>query len=143
MRLTKGSHLLLGLLLVASAAHPTLAQTALSERLPPAPIRPASRFTLTPTQNVWVVLLLDSSNGRIWQIHYSVSDSTFAGRLPISEEALVPATAARAGRFTLQETRNMFTFLLVDQDDGRVWQVQWSNDESARGVMRQLSKAVH
>ena len=143
MRLTMGSHLLLSLLLVASAAHPTLAQTTQGERLPPAPIRPASRFTLTPTQNIWVVLLLDSSNGRIWQIHFSVSDSDFAGRLPISEEALVPATAAHAGRFTLQETSNMFTFLLLDHDDGRVWQVQWSNDESARGVMRQLSQAVH
>jgi hypothetical protein len=137
------SRFLLSLLLLASAAHPTLAQTTQREHPAPAPIRPASRFTLTPTQNIWVSLLLDSSNGRIWQIHFSVSDSSFAGRLPISEEALVPATEAHAGRFTLQETSNIFTFLLLDHDDGRVWQVQWSNDESTRGVMRQLSQAVH
>jgi hypothetical protein len=60
----------------------------------------------------------------------------------LNEEAFAPPAAARVGRFTLQETPNIFTFLLLDQDDGRVWQVQWSNDADKRGVMRQLSDPI-
>jgi hypothetical protein len=66
----------------------------------------------------------------------------FTGRLALNEEAFAPPAAARVGRFTLQETQNIFTFLLLDQDDGRVWQVQWSNDADKRGVMRQLSEPI-
>jgi len=87
-------------------------------------------------------LLLDSSTGRIWQVHFALSDSSFAGRLALNDEALAPPAAAHVGRFTLQETQNIFTFLLLDQDDGRVWQVQWSNDADQRGVMRQLSEPI-
>jgi hypothetical protein len=105
-------------------------------------MRPTSRFTLTPTQNVWTSLLLDSSTGRIWQIHFGVSDSAFAGRVPVNEEKLVPPASARHGRFVLQETQNIFTFLLLDQEDGRVWQVQWSNDEENRGIIRRLSGPI-
>jgi len=87
-------------------------------------------------------LLLDSSTGRIWQVHFAVSDSSFAGRLTLNEEAFAPPEAAHVGRFTLQETQNVFTFLLLDQDDGRVWQVQWSNEKDQRGVLRQLSAQI-
>ena len=121
---------------------PVLSQAAPRERLTPAPVRPNSRFTLSPTQNMWVSLLLDSSNGRIWQVHFGVTDSAFAGRLPLNEHALAPPASAHVGRFSLQETANIFTFLLIDQDDGRVWQVQWSNDADQRGIMRVLSEGV-
>lgn len=30
------------------------------------------------------------------------------------------------GRFNLYSTQNMWTFILLDQVDGRTWQVQWS-----------------
>ncbi|MDE3152039.1 MAG: hypothetical protein KGL93_07305 [Gemmatimonadota bacterium] len=97
------------------------------------------RFELVPTQNIWTFLLLDSSNGRVWQVHYAVTDSAFAGRLPLNELELAPPASAHPGRFVLRETQNIFTFLLLDQDDGRVWQVQWSNDEKSRGIVRVLA----
>lgn len=132
----------IGLLMaLALAPHAALSQASSRERPNPAP-RPGSRFTMMPTQNNWVSLLLDSSNGRIWQVHFSVTDSTYAGRLALNEEALAPPASAHAGRFTLQETSNIFTFLLLDQDDGRVWQVQWSNDADKRGIVRVLSERV-
>jgi hypothetical protein len=112
------------------------------ERLTVTPQRSDVRFTLTPTQNIWTFLLLDSNNGRVWQVQYAVSDSAFTGRLSINEDVLAPRTSAHVGRFTLQETHSIFTFLLLDQDDGRVWQIQWSNDESQRGIVRVLSQTV-
>jgi hypothetical protein len=112
------------------------------DQLAAAPTRPDSRFTLSPTRNNWVFLLLDSSTGRIWQVHFALNDSSFAGRLPINEEALALPASARAGRFTLQETQNIFTFLLLDQDNGQVWQIQWSNEDDSRGVVRQLSRPL-
>ena len=129
------------ILVLATAAFSSAASQAPS-RAPAAAAadRPSARYTITLTQNIWTSLLLDSSTGRIWQVHFAVSDSAFAGRLPLNEEALVPPAAGRVGRFVLQETQNIFTFLLLDQDDGRVWQLQWSNDAKTRGIMRQLSK---
>ena len=39
------------------------------------------------------------------------------------------------GRFTLYATSNMFNFSLLDQIDGRVWQVQWSTDGEGNMVI--------
>jgi hypothetical protein len=114
------------------------AQSPQRERPVAAPVRPNARYTLTPTQNIWTSLLLDSSTGRIWQVHFALNDSSFAGRLAINEEALVQPAEAHVGRFALQETQNIFTFLLLDQDDGRIWHVQWSNGADKRGILRQL-----
>jgi hypothetical protein len=128
--------------LVAAPYRTSLSQSIQRERLTQAPVRTGPRFTLTPTQNISVSLLLDSSNGRIWQVHFSVNDSDFAGRLPINGDTLAPPASAHDGRFVLQETSNIFTFLLLDRDDGRVWQVQWSNDADKRGIVRVLSERV-
>jgi len=130
--------------LALTSAAPMSATSQAPQREQPAPAeaRPNARYTLSPTQNIWTSLLLDSSTGRIWQVHFALKDSAFAGRLAINEEALVPPAAAHVGRFVLQETQNIFTFLLLDQDDGRVWHVQWSNDADKRGIIRQLSKPI-
>ncbi|MEI6662551.1 MAG: hypothetical protein WCL01_10525 [Comamonadaceae bacterium] len=39
------------------------------------------------------------------------------------------ATGGKPGRFTLYPTRNMYNFILLDQDVGRTWQIQWSTDK--------------
>lgn len=40
------------------------------------------------------------------------------------------------GRFTLYPTQNVFTFILLDQIDGRMWQVQWSTKaENMKGIV--------
>ncbi len=100
------------------------------------------RYVLFSTENIWTTLLLDSSTGRLWQVQYALSDSTFAGRLPIINVALVDSSRAHAGRFTLFPTHNIFTFLLLDQDNGTVYQIQWSNDAEKRGLVRALSTIV-
>jgi hypothetical protein len=120
---------------------PVLHQSSFAQAVPRSPELPSAapkrldgRFALTPTQNIWTFLLLDSSNGRLWQIQYALSDSAFRGRLPINNDPLVPPASAHAGRFIVQETQNVYNFLLLDQDDGRLWQVQWSHDEDQRGI---------
>jgi hypothetical protein len=101
-----------------------------------------SRFRLFATQNVWTFLLLDSSTGRVWQLQYALSDTVFAGRLALNDSVLVPVASERPGRFSLRETQNVYNFLLLDQYDGRVWQLQWSMEEQRRGIVRSLSAAV-
>jgi hypothetical protein len=105
------------------------------------PQRTDVRFQLTPTQNIWTFLLLDSSTGRIWQVHFALSDSAFSGRLSLNDDALVPTSVARVGRFALMPTQNIYTFLLLDQEDGRVWHVQWANEANRRGIMKALAPA--
>ena len=40
-----------------------------------------------------------------------------------------------AGRFELYPTENMYTFILLDTYNGNTWQVQWSMEESKRGIV--------
>jgi hypothetical protein len=40
------------------------------------------------------------------------------------------------GRFFLYPTTNIYNFMLLDQVDGRVWQVQWSFEEDKRFLTR-------
>tara|TARA_B110000902_G_scaffold202997_1_gene230645 strand:- start:316 stop:900 length:585 start_codon:yes stop_codon:yes gene_type:complete len=40
----------------------------------------------------------------------------------------------RNGRFFLYPTTNIYNFILLDQIDGRTWQVQWNIDKDKRGT---------
>ena len=48
--------------------------------------------------------------------------------VPINYLPLASGTDAIPGRFNLYATQNMWTFILLDEVDGRTWQVQWSTD---------------
>ena len=55
---------------------------------------------------------------------------TFLNTIP-----LVYETEEVANRFTLYSTQNMWTFILLDQIDGKTWQVQWSFEPENRFVI--------
>jgi hypothetical protein len=38
-------------------------------------------------------------------------------------------------RFTLYPTQNIYTFILLDQLEGKTWQVQWSSEPENRGLI--------
>ena len=38
-------------------------------------------------------------------------------------------------RFTLYPTQNIYTFILLDQIEGKTWQVQWSSDRENRAIL--------
>jgi hypothetical protein len=95
-----------------------------------------ARFRLFQTDNMWTKLLLDTRNGRVWQVSFSVSKDSESVKLPINTVPLVAGAGERDGRFTLYPTENMWTFILLDQDTGDVWQCQYSMDnDNARWIL--------
>lgn len=82
-------------------------------------------FRLFRTDNIWTFLMLDTRNGRVWQICYGVDANSFQGILTINSDFLVQGDE-KIGRFTLYPTGNMWNYLLLDQENGRVWQCQFS-----------------
>ena len=92
------------------------------------------RYKMFPTENIWTFLKLDIQSGKIWQVQYSI-DNNYRGEVELSNKALVSGEAAENGRFTLYPTKNMYNFILLDQIDGKMWQVQWSVEEDNRVVI--------
>ena len=52
------------------------------------------------------------------------------------KRALQKNPIERNGRFFLYPTTNIYNFILLDQIDGRTWQVQWNTEKSDRVVKR-------
>lgn len=88
---------------------------------------PNAPYRLFSTHNIFTFLRLDTSVGRIWQVQWG-GDSDRRFIEPLNEKALV--TSGKPGRFTLYPTRNIFTFILVDQETGEIWHVQWGKSEN-------------
>ena len=93
-------------------------------------------FRLYPTENIYNHLKLDTRNGRIWQVQFSVRDSGSRLEVSINSDKLVFSEDEKVGRFFLFPTQNFYNFLLLDQVDGRVWQVQWGIDDDHRFIRR-------
>jgi hypothetical protein len=91
-------------------------------------------YRLFPTQNIWNFIKLDTRNGYMWQVQWSTeSDKRFVTNLNLIP--LVAKEGEKNGRFTLCPTQNIYTFMLIDQIDGRVWQVQWAMEPDKRLVI--------
>ncbi len=91
-------------------------------------------YKLFPTSNMWTFLKLDTRNGRVWQVQFSVKGSDYRFETPLSTTYRVEITKEKNGRFTLYPTTNIYNFILLDQIDGRTWQVQWGTEYKDRGV---------
>jgi hypothetical protein len=108
--------------LVGSVALLLFASLALADESSINPTQdPGAPYRLFATQNTYTLLKLDTRDGRVWQLQWGDKDHRFIQ--PINEKGLV--SGARAGRFTLYPTKNIYTFILLDQDTGDVWHVQW------------------
>ena len=90
-------------------------------------------YQLYPTQNMYTFLKLNTRNGRIWQIQYSLEDNRFESFLNIIP--LVSEEDELNGRFELYPTENIYTFILLDRISGDTYQVQWSQEYSNRLVI--------
>lgn len=91
----------------------------------------APAYRLFPTQNMWTFIKLNTRNGLMSQIQYDINGSNrFEAFLSITP--LVNAQNESNDRFTLYPTQNIYTFILIDQIDGRTWQVQWSTKIESR-----------
>ena len=94
-----------------------------------------SIYQLFPTKNYWTFIKLDTRNGKMWQVHFSIEDVKNTGELILNSLSLVDKEEEMNGRFILYPTENMYNFLLLDQISGIVVQVQWSLDAKKRGIV--------
>lgn len=93
-----------------------------------------AKFRLYPTTNRFTFLRLNTSTGFIDVVQYSTSDAANTLIYGLSKFALV--LDGPVDRFTLYPTQNIWTFLLLDQVEGRTYQVQWSTEPDKRLVMQ-------
>lgn len=92
------------------------------------PQRLDAHYRLFKTKNTWNFLELDTQTGKVWQVQFVVKEDFARVKIPINGEIL--AKDGKPGRFTLYPTRNMYNFILLDQDTGKTWQVQWTADNN-------------
>lgn len=124
------------LLLVTVAASCLFSQTEVTPYVIQYSQDPNAPFRLYQTKNIYTYLKLDTRNGQLTQVQWSLKENEFEtplsymSRVPIGEPDTIP------GRFTLYATSNIYTFLLVDQKNGKVYHVQWNNDVNKRLVNR-------
>ncbi|MCB0535855.1 MAG: hypothetical protein KDD14_26875, partial [Saprospiraceae bacterium] len=78
---------------------------------------------------------LNTRNGKMWQVHFTIKEDGVDGELILNSIPLVTEEKEVNGRFTLYPTENIYNFILLDQIDGDVYQVQWSMEEKYRGVI--------
>ena len=90
-------------------------------------------FKLYPTDNMWTFIKLDTRNGKMWQVQFSVKGDDYRFEIPLNTTAL--ATDSTNGRYELYPTQNMFNFVLLDKVEGATWQVQWSTEPENQAII--------
>jgi len=102
------------------------ASLALAQEPRPEPTQnPNVPYRLFNTKNIYTFIKLDTREGQLWQVQWGDKDHRFTD--VINSKALV--SGGRVGRFTLYPTNNIYTFILLDQDTGDSWQIQWGKPE--------------
>ena len=99
-------------------------------------VEPVGRYKLYPTHNTYNFLRLDTATGLIWTVQWNTSyKNRFASY--VNEKRLdLFSEQERIGRFELQKTENIWTFLLIDTIEGSVWQVQWGLDKKDNMILK-------
>ena len=88
-------------------------------------------YRLFPTQNIHIFIKLDTRNGKMDLVQWG----TNIGEQQVAVLSNIPCVTKeneKAGRFTLYATTNMYNFILLDQTNGKTWQVQWSFEQENR-----------
>lgn len=91
-------------------------------------------YRLFSTRNIYTFIKLNTKNGQMWQVQWDTKSNQF--ETPLSLTTRVTKEEENIGRFFLYPTTNIYNFILVDQIDGRVWQVQWSTEPKERLVIQ-------
>ena len=86
-------------------------------------------YQLFPTPNMYTFIKLDTRNGKMWQVQWG-TDEKYRFESTLSDISRVNYDEEKNGRFLLYSTTNTYNLILLDQIDGRTWQVQWGNKES-------------
>lgn len=89
----------------------------------------AVTYRLFSTRNMYTFIKLDTRNGKMWQVQWSNKGKEYRFESTLSEISQVNKDEEKNGRFFLYPTTNIYTFILLDQVDGRTWQVQWGKED--------------
>ena len=88
----------------------------------------AVEYRLFSTKNMYTFIKLNTKNGKMWQVQWG-TDSKYRFENILSDISQVNKDQEKNGRFFLYPTTNIYNFILLDQIDGRTWQVQWGKEE--------------
>jgi len=91
-------------------------------------------YRLFSTRNMYTFIRLNTRNGQMWQVQWG-TESKYIFEDTLSDISLVNKDEEKDGRFFLYPTKNIYNFILLDQVDGRTWQVQWGKKEE-RALIR-------
>ena len=98
-------------------------------------VNPNATYQLFPTENRWIFIKLNTQTGQMWMVQYSTSSLSDVLTSPLNTKSLLQASDELVnGRYTLYPTQNHFNFILLDQINGRTWQVQWSTKSFETGI---------
>ncbi|WP_394677372.1 hypothetical protein [uncultured Sphingobacterium sp.] len=90
-------------------------------------------YKLFPTQNMFTFIKLNTRNGQMWQIEWDKVNKNSI--LTLSDTQLTSKDKEKNGRFFLYPTTNIFNFILLDQIDGRMWQVSWGREKDRKVLL--------
>lgn len=104
----------------------------------------SDRYKIYQTENIYCLLELDTYTGTIHQIHYTTDENGFEGKVLLdSLPSFIRDDIYRELPFNVKHldfelypTKNMYTFILVEQYSGNVWHVQWNNDKGYRFISK-------
>ena len=99
-------------------------------------VETAQNYQLFPTQNIWTFIKLDTRNGKMWQVQFGLNGLNRMETVLTPSPLMLDGAPAIKGRYNLYPTENIFNFILLDQIDGYVYQVQWSQNEENRRIYR-------
>jgi hypothetical protein len=89
----------------------------------------AVNYRLFSTRNMYTFIKLDTRNGKMSQVQWSTKGNDYRFESTLSDISRVNKDEEKNGRFFLYPTTNIYTFIMLDQIDGRAWQVQWGKEE--------------
>jgi hypothetical protein len=96
-----------------------------------------ANYKLFPTHNYWTFLELDTRYGWVWRVQFSLKDEEgYRFKSIISMEDLATGEDAVPGRFTIYPTNNFYNFILLDQINGRCWQLQYGKEDKDNFLIR-------
>lgn len=94
----------------------------------------SATYRLFPTQNMWTFIKLNTRNGMMWQVQFGLKENE-RYQTELNLQPQNTQVDEVNDRYILYPTQNIYNFILLDQTDGRTWQVQWSTNPSNRGIM--------
>lgn len=91
-------------------------------------------YRILPTVNMSYFIKLNTRNGQMWHIKFD-QRKTNQLETPLSNFSLVEKQNEVDNRFILYPSRDRRYFLLLDQINGKIWQVNWDERPEKNNIL--------